>query len=187
MTDHYRLALDFDGVLCDLRPAITWALREAGYHVNGLTDRYDCIDWALEQGIEKDAVIRIVNFAYEYCDPEHYPPMKENIEWVKANLNPPTKFFVLTARNNLVYPRRWLDHFGLKNGMLLGPCNGEAKANMMRCFHLTGLVDDYWMNLFPVRDKGLQAFLQKQPYNEKYWEQFKSINSLSDLNEEVLY
>lgn len=168
------IVLDLDGVIADLGSAIDEALVSQGI------PEYDYSSWIITDSNDEKAM-SIFNNPIFWKNMKPYEDAWHQVnKWFSSGID----VYIVTARrceSAIKQTQPWLDLWRI-NTMTPIFANINEKHSIVKNLNAKFVVEDNPHEVKILINEGINAFLRKQWYNEKYWNELPTIDNLYDLD-----
>ena len=169
------IVLDLDGVIADIATALEDALFASDHIKQGYFQ-----EWIIGNTKNKD-ILKIYN------DVLFWKNMKPYFDaWHQVNY-----WFSLGYTINIITARRqpnavqetlpWLESWSINTAKPIF-CNLGEKINYIQKIDPIFVVEDNPFEIKKIEKSGVKCYLRAQFYNQKYWNDFHTIESLFEIN-----
>jgi len=169
------IVLDLDGVIADIATALEDALFASDYIKQGYFQ-----EWIIKDTKNKD-ILKIYN------DPLFWKNIKPYFDaWHQINY-----WFSLGYDINIVTARRqpnaisetipWLENWGINTAKPIFSNLGE-KINYITKIDPIFVIEDNPTEIQKIEAAGVKCYLRAQSYNQEYWNDFTTIESLFEID-----
>lgn len=172
-----NIVLDLDGVIADIATSIEDAL----LHTHGVDrGKYDYSHWltSVHDCSDSDKIMGTPLF-WKNLKPFQDAWHQVN-HWFSSNYD----VYIVTARRSEIainQTEKWLDEWRIATMPPIFAKMGE-KHNIINEIMPIFVVEDNPNEVITLLEEGHNAYLRKAWYNEKYWNELPTIDSLLELN-----